>query len=509
MQWPRWLLGLGCFLALAIGLPRASAALQKPPAATAQPNEPAPRIFHKARSFKIPFSMEQSERARLSEVQLWFSADRGGRWEPSDRATPDRTTFQFHAPGDGEYWFAVRTKDTRGRLYPSDEEDVEPRLKVVVDTTAPTLVLTLKERRGSIVHLHYEARDENLDLTKLHLQYQAEGATSWRSVPLKARILPANDVVFDAATADLLRIRGTIMDRAGNGTITDKVVKEGLPGTAETEPPGLDEPDEASGPPPITPIVRPANRSGPSPSPSFPRARPAPGPRPGEPPPLSEAADDEEPMGRNPSAANPSYGPSGGNGDAPQLLVGSPRFPLKYAVDDAGPGGPATVELWMTRDNGRNWAYVGQDPDRTSPFLAELPGDGVYGLRIVARSASGLGDRPPQAGEPPEVVVEVDTTPPFVRMGPAQLMPGNEAAVKITWKAEDAHLGPAGDFRTAPIARTASGSRSPHPGRLRQAQVRKLPPNLPGRPHFRIDVIDTLDNRGWAEIPENSLVVID
>lgn len=517
-RWPRWSHGPGWILALAIVAPCASASPQneKPPASTARPGEPAVRIFHKARGFKIPFELGPADRARLREIQLWVSSDRGRTWEASERATPDRDSFPFRAPSDGEYWFAVRTMDTRGRLFPADEDDVVPRLKVVVDSTPPSLVLALKDRRGSIVRLRYEARDENLDLTKLHLQYQVEGAATWRSVPIKGRVLAANEIGFDAATADLVRIRGSVLDRAGNSAIANLIVKEGLPSTRDLDddPPGLDEPTEASAPPPITPIVRQANRPGPTPA--YPRANPAPGPRPGEPPPLAETDDDldrdppSDDFGDAPPPDRTRTALAESQGNVPRLLVGSPRFPLKYSVADAGPGGPATVELWMTQDNGRNWAYLGQDPDRASPFQVDLPGDGVYGLRIVARSASGLGDRPPQSGEPPEVMVEVDTTPPFVRMGPAQLMPGNESAVKITWKAEDPHLGP------KPVVISYRPDRPdgiwqqatpplPNTGQY----VWKLPPNLPGKIHLRIDVIDTLDNRGWAETADNAPVVID
>src|SRR5262249_22625428 len=156
---------------------------------------------------------------------------------------------------------------------------------------------------------------------------------------------------------------------------------------------------------PIAPIVRNPPRPGTS---TAARTRAAPRGPVDDPPPLEESPSD----GTGPREYE---GPPGA---APRVLVGAPRFPLKYAVDDAGPGGPATVELWVTRDNGRTWSYLGQDADRASPFLVELPGDGVYGLKIVARSASGLGDLPPRQGEPPEIEVEIDTSPPFVRMGP-------------------------------------------------------------------------------------------
>jgi hypothetical protein len=480
---------LGVFLALLMAAPSVRAD---------DPLPPTPRIFHKARTFRIPFNVDASERARLHEVQLWWSSDLGDSWKCSDRATPDRTYFTFQADSDGEYWFAVRTRDARGRLYPSDDDGVEAKLKVVVDTTPPSLVLSFRGRRGSQVTLRYEARDENIDLTKLHLEYQVEGATTWRKVPLKRPVLSSNEVVFDAATADVLRIRGSVVDKAGNGKIAELDVPEGLPDGSELADIGPDEMAEAPAPPPIAPIVR----NGPRPSTNTAaRSRAAPrGP-----------VDDPPPLEESPGGGTGPREYEGPPGAAPRVMVGAPRFPLKYAVDDAGPGGPATVELWVTRDNGRTWSYLGQDPDRASPFLVELPGDGVYGLKIVARSASGLGDLPPRQGEPPEIEVEIDTTPPFVRMGPVSLVSGSaEQAVRITWKAEDAHLGPKPVIISYRPDRPDGIWQQVTPPLPNTGQyVWKLPPNLPGKVHFRVDVIDTLDNRGWAETPENAPVVVD
>ena len=86
----------------------------------------------------------------------------------------------------------------------------------------------------------------------------------------------------------------------------------------------------------------------------------------------------------------------GREGPAGTLLVANPKFKLQYAIDDAGPDGPATVELWITQDGGRTWIRRGDDPDRVSPIEVDLGGEGTYGLSLVARSASGLGDQPPR-----------------------------------------------------------------------------------------------------------------
>ncbi len=97
----------------------------------------------------------------------------------------------------------------------------------------------------------------------------------------------------------------------------------------------------------------------------------------------------------DPPAFTQSPGRDGGGGT---LLVASPRFKLQYAVDDAGPNGPATVELWITQDGGRTWIRRGDDPDRVSPIEVDLGGEGTYGLMPGGTVGIGTGRSAPRAG---------------------------------------------------------------------------------------------------------------
>src|SRR5213078_124633 len=58
------------------------------------------------------------------------------------------------------------------------------------------------------------------------------------------------------------------------------------------------------------------------------------------------------------------------------------------------------------------------------------------------KSGVGIGDRPPQVGDPPQVWVEVDLTRPTVQLTDANVVRGTESGrVAITWKATDKNLG--------------------------------------------------------------------
>jgi hypothetical protein len=180
-------------------------------------------------------------------------------------------------------------------------------------------------------------------------------------------------------------------------------------------------------------------------------------------------------------------------------------------VDDAGPSGPASVELWITQDGGRTWIRRGDDPDRASPMEVDLGGEGTYGLCLVARSAAGLGDQPPAPGDPPQSWVEVDATPPIVQLDPPQVGTGpNSGKVAISWRATDLHLGakPISIFWRAdqpgagwqPLAEGLENT-----GRF----IWAVPPTVPPRFHIRVEAVDSVGHRGGAETTDTGAVVID
>lgn len=540
---PRWgsvrsaaVLGLGLALgpALALVAPHA--------AAVARAAEPAPSrsrrvplVYHKSRSFRIPFNVDVADRPRLKEIQLFSSSDLGFHYEMASRTTPDRPAFTFRAPRDGEYWFTVRTVDAKGNLYPADDDaPVEPSMKVVVDSTKPTLLVEPDGRRGSLAAIRWEVKDPNLDLKSLVLEYQVDGGKDWRNVPISRPALIGSES-WDAGTADAIRVRMTVSDKAGNAAETSIDLSDGTPmhpGMAASEfggsPPiarissGPDAPKElesaGQGTDPFPPI-EPFPNSTRAPAPLNPPTSITPAPEESTPAPTNRCPADpfrgagivtgaETVAGQTTGSSNE------GGADAAQpktMLLDRPQFPLQYAVDDAGPSGPATVELWVTSNNGRTWTKKADDPDRVSPFPVDLGGEGTFGLRVVARSATGLGDVAPVPGDPPHLTVDIDTTAPTVQMQ-APIVGLNQHAGKlaILWRAADLHLG------AKPITilwrpDEAGSQWQPVVGPIENTGkfIWTLPPNLAAKIHIRVEAVDDAGNRGFAETAEGSPVLID
>src|SRR5207248_1731822 len=114
-----------------------------------------PLIYQKRRNFRIPFNLSAAEQSRIKEVLLLVSEDSGYTWRPVSKTFPDHPFFSFRSPHDGEYWFAVQTRTVDGRVSPKLESIVEPKMKVVVDTMPPSLVLEPDGRRGSTASVRW------------------------------------------------------------------------------------------------------------------------------------------------------------------------------------------------------------------------------------------------------------------------------------------------------------------------------------------------------------------
>jgi hypothetical protein len=541
---------IGAWSALALSL--TSAARAGPDAKN------APRIYHKARNFRIPFNLNADGKDRVKELHLLVSEDYGYHWRAISKTFPDHPTFTFRASHDGEYWFAVQTRTVDGKVSPSLESTIEPNLKVVVDTFPPSLVLEPDERRASLASVHWEVKDENLNLKSLVLEYQVEGATSWRRVPLTAAKLSGSRR-WDAGTAEALKVRCSVADRAGNVTEAFVDLPEGTASQPDlvSAPAGMDEPpamsqfsndggSEIAAGPGFTPVSErpPSSRGAAVGSPRqarTSRARPATdtsrGATPAQAnwngssrsgaPGRSEGGGSLRPEddlfssgGSGIGAAFPGQGPSeparGGAGPSARnpgetLLVSSPKFKLQYAVEDAGPAGPATVELWITHDGGRTWIRRGGDDDRVSPIDVDLGGEGTFGLCLVARSASGLGDQPPAPGDPPQTWVEVDTAAPVVQIQTPQIGTGvNAGKVAIAWKASDLHLppksvtlswrpdGPGAQWQTIADGLENAGQ-----------FIWNVPPAVVDRFHLKVEAADSVGHRGSADTTESGPITVD
>lgn len=142
-----------------------------------------------------------------------------------------------------------------------------------------------------------------------------------------------------------------------------------------------------------------------------------------------------------PTTGTPAASTSLPAGERPRMTT-SKRFNLDYSVDAVGPAGVEKVELWVTRNGGRDWDLGWVDEDRESPLLVEVENEGIYGFRVVIVGKNGLASQTPRSGDLADLWVGVDTTKPVAQITSAEYGSGAYAGqLDIRWTAVDDHLG--------------------------------------------------------------------
>jgi hypothetical protein len=495
-------------------------------------------VFSKERSFRIPFDVDPAQGARIKEVQLAVSTDRGANWRPAGQAPAPkaREFFTFTAPGDGEYWFTVRTVDVEDRADPPTFSGASPQLVVVVDTTPPTAELRGLNPTGDEVGIEWNLNDLHLDLASLRIEFRA-GSTDW--LPIQVPASAQGRSKFRPGGKGPIELRLRVLDRAGNETVQQVALYPTYGPSATTAAQGL--PGSGSGGPNVGPGVPAFGSAAPLPSTFQPADQPYTVPPPPNPQssfgstvPGSSAGPtlpllSNTPTMRNPTSSTGSFGDAGrpvnetGSSPPSQLvsmptpppvrtnlqLVNSTRFSINYEVAEIGRSGLGTVALYWTYDGGA-WNYHGDDEDRESPFKVEVDGEGTFGFKLVARSNAGLGDDPPRPGDQADIWIEVDITPPELDLKPP--VPGRGASsgvLDVQWQAREKN--PAAKPISLFYAEDPGGPWKPMAEGIENSGRFSWPipadPSMPYKFFVRIECRDRAGNVGRAETP--TPVVVD
>ena len=127
--------------------------------------------------------------------------------------------------------------------------------------------------------------------------------------------------------------------------------------------------------------------------------------------------------------------------DVYRQAIANTRFQLQYGIQSVDPAGVSRVVLWVTRDGGSSWSAWATDDDLVSPFPVQVQEPGTYGFQIVVHSRDGLTGRSPASGDRPDIVVDVDTTRPQVKLISAPYGRGPSAGkLLVHWQVLDEHL---------------------------------------------------------------------
>ena len=491
---PRHAVGLLAVLA-GISLGNLAAHAQAPPGSAPS------KMYTNKPQFRLPFNLDDRERQRLREIQLYVRYDNDS-WAMKETAPPMQKAFTFRAAQDGEYSFSIVTVDKGGRATPADVTKEPPALIVVVDTQKPEVEMTPAQHDGQEC-VRCTVHDANPDPSAVKVEYQTSDKT-WK--PLES--VPGSPDLFHLPDRSSWtgQLRASATDRADN-TGTHEMTWPTPAPAAETAAGHNDTHVEkmAAGPELTPPPVRTTQAPQAMPNPPMPAPM-------ASPPSVIQPVAAQEPVPTNsqPVVVNghDQGGMSHDQGVSNRQLINSTHVVLDYRIDQVGPSGVSKVEIWMTPDEGRTWQRLCEVPNHRSPAEFDLPREGVYGVCVVVTNGNSISDPPPSSGTVPDWWIEVDTTRPVAQL--QSVRPGaaeDAGTLLITWAASDKNLsGEPIDLyyatsREGPWMAIGRGLRNDGAYRW------QAPHDGVGKYFIRMDVTDRAGNLTRCETPE--AVVLD
>ena len=178
-------------------------------------------------------------------------------------------------------------------------------------------------------------------------------------------------------------------------------------------------------------------------------------------------------------------------------------FQLEYELENvAGKEETREIQLWATADGGRTWKHWGNDQDRQSPFQVQVRYEGIFGFRIAVTGKQGLAGRQPTQGDPADIWLRVDTTPPEARIQSATFGSAKQTGnLVIRWKVEDLALAERAiklSYREKPADPwTMIAAQLPNRG----TYAWPVSPRVPKSIYLRLDATDLAGNTGTYQHP--------
>lgn len=379
-------------LVVALALTSVAAAQDNGPFGGLQP------YYWPHRKFDIPIHTDQLAKLakQPTHLQLYYAVSRG----PFQKAQKlplgglqdiagGKKGFEFEAPRDGDYEFAVQF------IYSDSvapkETELSPELRTIIDTVPPRVQLAAL---GNSVE--WIATDDNLDPQGITLECKWPTDAKW--TPIRDKAFRASDsYAWKMPPGKVLEVRVIAKDRAGHEGVSPVVRVPGDPATAVGLPKGAGGPGWVGG---------------------------------------------------------PGIGPAAGAAlPQPRIdYVNALEFDVDYTVQRMGRSGVQAAHLFVLKEQG-NWELVKRHPvklmpDEKGPHSLSLPykamTEGTYGFFIIPESGAGKRADDPKRDDPPQVLVVVDTTKPYVKITGVQVKPGGVRGplVEFTWEAADANLMP-------------------------------------------------------------------
>jgi len=336
-------------------------------------------------NFPVPLDRLMAMNPRPSKLRFYTARDRG-RYElvvekgldELDLIDRERNLkgFRYTSPADGEYDFAMQLVYPDGDVSPSNA-DLTAHYRIIVDTVPPLIRLEPFGSSG----IRWEVEERNPDPDGITLEVRWLGSSKW--LPISPRPLGLNDrYVWQGLSPNKpLEVRLVVKDRAGL--------------------------EMAS-----RPITLPLSGN------------------------LVEAAGHD-------------YGNSYGAANRPQIdFVNTMNLTIASKLTRVTRSGVKAAELWVNEGK-TGWRKYREEtlpqpispnsPDPTIRMNFTAPNDGLYGFIVIPINGAGGKQEDPRSNDPPQILVEVDTELPYIKIKSVRVSPGGPIGprVEIEWDAKD------------------------------------------------------------------------
>lgn len=401
----------------------------------------APRKVYTNKSlFSVPLKIEEPDRARIAQVKCYVKPP-GGVWSVHDSGTAQTARFTYQATEDGEYLFSFATIDSTGRESPGNIDREAPRLVVIVDTRPPEFIVASVTVASGQSYVQCTMRDANPDMSTITAEAELADGSFQSLLPVEGNV-PGFFRASATGIPNKVRVGGK--DKAGNTAVSVLPVLHtnmaSKPAASPAQVAALPIPEKPAPTTVVPTLPKLESISAPT-AKSNGTGLVLPG---SNAKPVAELVTDTMPKPVLPRVVEKTTPIETPPITAPtsERIVNSHRCQLGYAIDGIDPATIEKIEAYASKDNGKTWQKVGDDPDKVSPIELQLPGDGRYGVILVISAANRPGPVP-TAGEQPDWIIEADTTAPEVTLESATPGVGDDAGMLILkWRVQDKNLKP-------------------------------------------------------------------
>lgn len=346
-------------------------------------------------NFPVPVEKIEAANPRPTKLRLFVAPDRGRFKLAAERSLDDldaiegdrpRRGFRYACPADGEYDFALQFVFADGDTQPR-EDSLAAQYRLIVDTRPPAVRIAPYGSSG----VEWDVQDENPDPDGVRLEVRWQGTTQWSARTPRTFQLRDRYTWQGLTAAQPLEVRVVAKDKAGLEMASKVVVLPAAGGT------GL------------------------------------------------------------PASADPMRQGRAGFGDEdypnrPQILYHNTRnLSVESRLTRVTRSGVKTAHLWVNdgkggwrKDRAQEVSIGPADPDPTVRIPFTAPKDGLYGFIVIPENRAGGMQDPPRANDPAQLLVEVDTERPYVKVKAVRVSPGGLVGprVEIEWEAQDKNLMP-------------------------------------------------------------------